>query len=237
VASLHELERRADRLPPVWLLELGELAAIVGDAPENDANGVRAQALAHARVLEAAVVDAPVIPVRFGTVLAGGDAAVGSELLDSNHDEFARLVQRFHSLLQMTLKVHYVEDAILRDIVQDDPEIARLRDYSRRGSQAATHVARARLGELVYNALGQQAQFDAADLLMRLKPVSVAAIAAVPESEFMVLNAPCLIERSRMGEFEALVEAIAEQHTGLLRFTLLGPMPAYNFLVDVPTGT
>ena len=32
VASLHELERRADRLPPVWLLELGALAAIVGDA-------------------------------------------------------------------------------------------------------------------------------------------------------------------------------------------------------------
>ena len=45
-ASLGELERRADRLPSVWLLEMGELAAIVGDVPENDAKGVRNQALA-----------------------------------------------------------------------------------------------------------------------------------------------------------------------------------------------
>src|SRR5947208_1774305 len=80
-ASLEELERRADRLPPVWLLEMGELAAIVGDVPEDDAQGVRDQALAHARVLEAAVIDAPVIPVRFGTVVVGGDEAVGNELL------------------------------------------------------------------------------------------------------------------------------------------------------------
>ena len=93
-ASLGELERRADRLPSVWLLEMGELAAIVGDVPENDAKGVRNQALAHARVLEAAVVDAPVIPIRFGTVIVGGDEAVGSELLEARHDDFAAVQAR-----------------------------------------------------------------------------------------------------------------------------------------------
>jgi hypothetical protein len=229
-ASLEELERRADRLPPVWLLEVGELAAIVGDAPEKDAHGVRDQALAHARVLEAAVIDATVIPVRFGTVVDGGDEAVGTELLEANRDEWARLVERFGGLVQMTLKVEYNEDAILREIVVNQPAIARLRDRSRRGSEAATHGARARLGELVHNALSQQAEAHAGHLLMRLRPLSVAAIAAEPESEFMVLNGVCLIERKHMREFEATAEAIADEQTELMQFTLLGPMPPYNFL-------
>jgi Gas vesicle synthesis protein GvpL/GvpF len=229
-ASLEELERRADSLPPVWLLAMGELAAIVGDAPENDAHGVRNQALAHARVLEAAVADAPVIPVRFGTVIAGGDEAVGTELLDANYDEFARLVQRFHGLLQMTLKVEYNEDAILREIVESEPAIAQLRKHSRRGSQVATHGARARLGELVYNALGRRAQIDADYILKRLRPFSVGATVAEPESEFMLLNAPFLIERTRTREFEALAGTIADERRKLMQFMLLGPMPAYDFL-------
>ena len=57
-ASLNELERRQG-LPEVWLVETGDLAAIVGDQPRGDAKATREQALAHARVLEAAIVDAP----------------------------------------------------------------------------------------------------------------------------------------------------------------------------------
>ena len=65
---------------------------------------------------------------------------------------------------------------------------------------------------------------------MRLKPVSVAAIAAEPKSEFVVLNAVCLVERKRTREFEATAEAIADEQAELMQFTLLGPMPPYNFL-------
>jgi hypothetical protein len=111
-----------------------------------------------------------VIPVRFGTVVDGGDEAVGTELIEAKRDEWARLVERFHGLVEMTLKVECNEDAILREIVANQPAIARLRDRSRRGSEAATQGARARLGELVHNALSQQAEAHAGHLLMRLKP-------------------------------------------------------------------
>src|SRR5918912_1361560 len=89
-ASLRELERRGDQLPEVWVVESGDLAAIAGNAPEQDAKGTRNQALAHARVLEASIVDSPVVPFRFG-IMVPGDQEVASDLLDARHDELAQL--------------------------------------------------------------------------------------------------------------------------------------------------
>src|SRR5207248_6945013 len=103
--------------------------------------------------------------------------------------------------LQLTLKVNYHEDAVLREIVKNEPEIAQLREQSDQGPDAATRDAKVRLGELISNAIQQRRQSDAADILERLKPVSVAAVDDALEAEFMVLNAPFLIERHRTQEF------------------------------------
>jgi hypothetical protein len=46
----------------------------------------------------------------------------------------------------------------------------------------------------------------------------------------MVLNAVCLIERERIRKLAATAEAIADDQAELMQFTLLGPMPPYNFL-------
>jgi hypothetical protein len=231
-ASLEELERRRERInADVWVVELGDLAAIVGDAPpENDAKALRDQALAHGRVLEAAIIDAPVVPFRFGNVVPGGDEAVGNELLETRHDEFAQQLEKFKNYIQMTLKVNYDEDAVLREVIESQPEIARLREQSRQGDEVTTRDARVRLGEMISNALQELRQQDAADILDHLKPVSVAAIADDLENEFMVLNAPFLVDRGRLTKFGAAVEKVAEDRRGRIRFTLLGPIPAYNFL-------
>lgn len=231
-ASLEELERRRGRIKAdVWVVELGDLAAIVSDAPpENDAKALRDQALAHARVLEAAIIDAPVVPFRFGNVVPGGDEAVGKELLEARHDEFVQRLEKLKNYVQMTLKINYDEDAVLRQIVDSQPEIAQLRERSRQGDEVTTRDARVRLGEMISNALEQLRQMDASDILDHLKSVSVAAIADDLENEFMVLNAPFLVDRGRLSEFEDAVEEVAEERRSRMRFTLLGPMPAYNFL-------
>jgi hypothetical protein len=227
-AALEELERR-EGLPDVWVVEAGDLGAIVGNAPDGDAKETRNQALAHARVLEAAVVDAPVVPFRFG-IMVPGDQEVGSDLLDAYHDNLAPLLERVESRLQMTLKVYYREDALLREIVDSEPEIAQLREAMREGPEEATRDVRARLGELVSTAVEQRRERDSADILERLKPVSVAAVVEGLEKEFMVLNAPFLVERDRQEEFEDAVEEVAQERQERMSFRLLGPMPAYNFL-------
>jgi hypothetical protein len=230
--SLEELERRRRRInADVWVVELGDLAAIISDAPpENDAKALRDQALAHARVLEAAITDAPVVPFRFGNVVPGGDDVVANELLEARHDEFARQLEKLQNYIQMTLKINYDEDAVLRQVIDSQPEIAQLREQSRQGDEVTTRGARLRLGEMISNALQRLRQRDASDILAQLKPVSVAAIADDLENEFMVLNAPFLVDRARLSEFEDAVEKMAEDRWSRMRVTLLGPIPAYDFL-------
>jgi hypothetical protein len=227
-ASLEELERR-EGLPDVWVVEAGDVAAIVGDAPQDDEKATRNQALAHARVLEAAVVDAPVVPFRFG-IMVPGDQQVGTDLLDAHHDDLAEHLKTVDDHVQMTLKVYYHEDEVLREIVEREPEVAKLREAMREGSEEATRDVRARLGELVSNAVEQRRQRDSADILERLKPVAQSAVVEGLEREFMVLNVPFLVARDRQEEFEDAVEEVAQERQERMRFRLLGPMPVYNFI-------
>lgn len=225
--SLEALE--SDDLPKVALIESGDLAAIVGDAPAEDEAATRDAVLAHSQVLAAAVRDAPVVPMRFGSIFPS-DEKVRDDLLIGRKDELKRLFEKVEGCVQETLKVYYREDAVLRAIIEENEELARLREASRQGSEEETYEARVRLGELVSKAIEQRRERDGAEIMDQLAPLVVAGSPQPPEKELMVVNAPLLIERSRLSEFDGTVEQIAEERRDLMQFRLLGPMPAYHFL-------
>jgi Gas vesicle synthesis protein GvpL/GvpF len=114
--------------------------------------------------------------------------------------------------------------------VAGDAEIQALREATRGREDVASQSARVRLGELVNAAVEQRRQRDAAEIIERLKPVSIAAVMDPIEREFMVLNAPFLVDRDHMREFEKAVEGLARDYANSVRLRLLGPMPCYNFL-------
>lgn len=229
-AALEELERRRDHIPKVWIVEVGDLGAIVGNVPENEERATRDQALAHARVLEAAAVDATVVPFRFGTIAEGSDEVVAAELLEARHDDLMNLLQKVEGCVQMTLKVDYDEDAVLREIVENEPEIDQLRQATRGQAEDVSQDDRVRLGELVSTAVEQRREVDSADVLERLEPVVVAMVPEPLEQEYMVLNVACLVERNRQDDFDGAIETVAQERQERMRFRLLGPMPAYSFI-------
>lgn len=229
-AELKRLQSIADEGPEVLIVESGDLGAIVGPAPLNDAKATRNQALAHSRVLEAAVEDAPVIPFRFGMIASGGDDEVRHDLLEAHHDQLVPLLERVKGVVQMTLKADYREDVLLQEILQSEPEIARLRDAVRQMPEDAARNERIRLGELINGAVETRRQRDAAEIVRALEPKAAAATADQLEREYMVLNEAFLIERERREEFEQAVDAVAEERADRMHFRLLGPMPAYNFI-------
>ncbi|HWE15436.1 MAG TPA: GvpL/GvpF family gas vesicle protein [Solirubrobacteraceae bacterium] len=227
--ELEELRRRSDRLPGhVRVEEVGDLGAIVGDAPGEDAKAIRDQALAHARVLETAVLDAPVVPFRFGMVV--DDDSVGTELLQPWHDQLAALLESVKDYVQFTLKATYLEDAVLREILESYPEIAQLREQTRDLDEMATRDRRVRLGELVSLALGQLRERDSAAIMERLTPLSAVSRVESLEGEYMALNAPFLVDRRRVRSFEDAAGQVADEQVGRMKLTLHGPMPAFDFV-------
>lgn len=229
-ASLETLERLGgDDLPEVWLLDDGGLAAIVSEPPEEEAQATRDRVLAHAHVLEAAVRDAPVVPLRFGTVCPD-ESSVVSDLLEGRRETFEEILEKVRDRVQMTLKAYYDEQAILREIVGDEPEIRRLREATRGGSEEATYNDRVRLGELINAAIDQRRNRDGKEIVDRLKPLTVAGVDDALEHEMMVLHVPFLVERKRVQELESTVEELASEQGQRMRFKLLGPLPAYHFV-------
>jgi Gas vesicle synthesis protein GvpL/GvpF len=228
-ASLETLERAGDKLPEVWLLEDGGLAAIVSEPPEEDETATRDRVLAHAHVLEAAVRDAPVIPMRFG-IVCSGESEVVSDLLEERRDAFHEALEKVEQRVEMTLKAYYAEEALLREILAAEPEIERLREATRGGSEEATYNDRVRLGELVTKAIEQRRQSDCAEIVEQLKPITVAGVIDAPEKEMMVVNAAVLVERQQLQRFEAAVEDVAQERAERMQFKLLGPLPAYHFV-------
>jgi hypothetical protein len=230
--ELNALDDERDRLPDVWLLETEELAALVSAPPEEEAGATRDRVLAHAHVLEAAVRDAAVVPMRFGILVPSEDEVV-SDLLEGRREPLLQLLERLEGRVQMTLKGYYDEQALLNELVSSEPEIERLRDATREGSEEATYNDRVRLGELVNAAIEQRRERDSAEVVERLKPLADDVVLEPAEKEFMVINAPFLVERDRVGEFESAVEEVAKERAELMSFKLLGPLPGYHFS-DLP---
>lgn len=229
-ASLETLQRLGgDELPEVWVLEDGDLAAIVSEPPAEDAKATRERVLAHAHVLEAAVRDAPVVPLRFGTVCPDEDAVV-NDLLEERREQFEQVLDKVRDRVQMTLKAYYEEEPILRELMAEEPDLRKLRESSRGGSEEETYNARVQLGEMINSAIEQRRNRDAKEIVERLKPLTVAGVEEPLEHEMMVLNVPFLVERKHVEEFESAVEEIASDQGERMRFRLLGPLPAYHFV-------
>jgi gas vesicle protein GvpL/GvpF len=221
--KLEGLDRAGEQMPEVWLVEVGDLAAVVSDLPADEETATRDHVLAHSRVLAAIAETTTVVPLRFGMIFPS-DEAIRDDLLQARHDEIAQLLERLDGRVQMTLKVSYGEEAVLREIVRSEPEVAKLRDAIKGSSQEESRDARIRVGELVNAALEQRRESDSAELLEELKPVTVASAPQPPEKELMVLNVPLLVERKKLDAFEDAVDEAANA-----RQELIGPMPAYHF--------
>jgi Gas vesicle synthesis protein GvpL/GvpF len=213
-------------LPEVHLVEEGDIAALVSTGPER---ATRELVLGHGRVLEAALDHSPVVPLRFGMLVTDEDA-VRREVLEAHHDDLVRLLDRFEDRVQVTLKVYYHEDAVVAEILAANPQLAKLHEAVRGGSEDATYKQRVKLGEAINAAMEKRRTRDGAEILEPLKSRAEAVSLEPPEDELMVAHVAFLLPRERFKEFDSAVEDIAKDRVELLRFRLLGPMPAYNFV-------
>jgi hypothetical protein len=215
-------------LAELRLVETAELAAVVGTPPTDRQIGRAADLLAHDRLLaDLVAAGTPVLPMRFGTVL-DDDAAVITELLEARRNELVEQLDRITGRVQYTVKVHYDSDAVLRELVAEEPQIRRLRSTGSSGAGGDLD-RQIRLGQLVVQSLERRRPADAAEVLNGLG-ARVAVVEREPAAPEQVLNAAFLVERSQADEFEASVERVAERHAERLRFRLVGPSPAYDFV-------
>jgi hypothetical protein len=214
---------------PLREIKSGEIAALVSDMGDDELKLGRQELTTHARVLEEALQHGTVLPMRFGVVMAG-EPAVKSGLLDAHRDELGRQLSEMTGKVELRLRAVYDEDAVMREILDEDLEIARLRASLRGKTEDATYYGRIQLGEMVAKAIGRKREVDAARILQALTPLALDVQIGEPNNDRIVVNASFLVEREQMPPFDGAVDEVGREQAGRMRLKYTGPLPPHSFV-------
>jgi hypothetical protein len=205
------------------------LSALVSDLGEGELRLGREAMATHAQVLDNTLATGTVLPMRFGVVMVDDDA-VRRDLLEAHHDELTAQLQELAGKVELRVRATYDEQELMREIVNEDREIARIRESLRGAPEDATYYGRIRLGEMVGEAVQRKRTHDAQRILDRLTPLSLAVEIGEPVHERIVLNASFLVEQARIEEFDEAVDDVGREQAGRMQFKYTGPLPPHSFV-------
>jgi hypothetical protein len=214
---------------PVVIVKSEGLGALTSDVPDELLEAGREELLTHSQVLEKAFERGEVLPMRFGVVMPD-DEAVCEQLLTPHRAELEEQLAEMDGKVEINIKGIYEEDAILREVLVEDPEVIGLRQAIKDKPEDATYYERIRLGELVSEALGGKRGEDERAIVDRLLPCVVAVEVGEAVHERMAVNASCLVERDRLETFDQVVDALGEEQAGRIRLRYTGPLPPHSFV-------
>jgi hypothetical protein len=201
-----------------------DLAALTSAVPTTELRVKRRDLHRHLQVLEEVFEKTTVLPCPFATVVATDELADG--LLVERREELLSALDRLDDKVQMNVKAVYVENELLRNIVETEPEVARLRESTNALGDAG-YYAQLQLGELVAAAVGARRERDGERLLRELADTAVDV--AVEDVRDTALKASFLVPRRGQRRFDETLEAVARREQPLLQFEVIGPLPPTAF--------
>jgi hypothetical protein len=214
---------------PVQVVRLGEIAALVSDLDGRAVVGLPAEVRDHVAVLDAVAATGPVLPVRFGTTVDDA-AAMGAAFPAPEQRDHAARLRDLAGVVQLTVRARFVQDAVIAQLVQEEPEIRRLREQTREHLEEETYRARIRLGELVVAGF-ERKRGEHAEALERAAAPHVVELRQRPTSQVDdVAEIAVLVPRDRVREFEDALERYAARTVGLVAVRLVGPQAPYDFV-------
>ncbi|WP_435205312.1 GvpL/GvpF family gas vesicle protein [Micromonospora sp. bgisy143] len=216
--------------PPgeVTVVRHGDLAALVSEVPLDAPLGRAPDLRAYQELLDGTAVVAPVLPVRFGTVVTGADAVL--DLLRPHHDRFAAALAEFEGRVQYVVQGRFDEQALLRAVLDENPAAAQLAEQVRGRAEAASRKPRIRLGELISQAVELRREAENRRLLDVTAEYVVTTQLRPPTHELDAGHVALLVDTDREGDLVDVLEQYAQDRRGLLRLRLLGPLAPYDFV-------
>ncbi|MBC8234045.1 GvpL/GvpF family gas vesicle protein [bacterium] len=218
--------------PVVTTVNYKDIAAVVSTTPIKKYRVSRENSVAHEFVVEAAMEDYTILPVRFGTI-AKNEILIQA-VLERRYSEFKDTLSQMKGKVELGVKVTWREDVIFEEIVNENEDIRALKDEIAASSlpPEQTHWERARVGEMVELAMDSKREEEAANILQRLKPYCVDFRENRVLLDRMILNAAFLVDKSREEEFDKQVKTLDAEQEDRLIIKYVGPIVPYNF-VDI----
>jgi hypothetical protein len=213
----------------IELVSHGDIAALISEVDVDRPLGRPDDLMAHERLLDDVAEVVPVLPLRFGAVLANRQAVV-DELLEPYQEEFLAALNELEGRAEYVVKGRYIERAVLTEVLAENAEAAGLRDEVRSRPEEATRNARMRLGEIIAGAVEAKRETDTQVAVQELRPLYSMAVIREPSHEQDAVHLAVLAETARQRELEQAVDELARRWEGRVELRLLGPLAPYDFV-------
>ena len=207
----------------------------------SDVDGVRAQAnranlLCHTLVLEHIMQIQQVLPIRFG-VVATSEEDIVNNVLKANYWHFNELLEKLDDKKELGLKVICDQQMLLKEIVESDDKIQKIRDSLVGRSEESTYHERITLGRMVEAALTLRRTQIKNEILATMAVCSEEYRENRLLTEPMILNAAFLVSVDREPEFDKRLNELSDRYENMLTFKYTAVAPPYNFVNLVINAT
>jgi hypothetical protein len=213
-----------------------DLMALVSDVDLDRPLGRAEDLFTHEELLDTSAADVAVLPLRFGAVLASDDA-VAEEVLGPHYDEFAAALRQLEGHAEYIVKGRYVEHAVLGDVLEQDPEAARLGKQISGTDPVVTRDQRIRLGEILAVAIEASREADTRILAEAASGQVTASVVRPPADDLDAVYAAFLVETGKVESLRQAVEQLAGEWRDRMDLRLIGPLAAYDFVGNGAQGS
>jgi hypothetical protein len=217
--SENELAEAAGR--PIRTVLDGAVAALVSEVPGDEALPSRANLLAHTELLGHVTARTTVLPMRFGVVVPD-DAALREDYMAHRQQMLGESLDRLRGFVEMRVRASYVEEEVIRSVLDTDRLAARLRG---RQDQAS----RMQLGERIAKGIDARKEWDGAIIRDALAPRAEQMAETAATGALDVLTASFLVPHDDLDKFEAAVGDLQREVSPRVALHLTGPLPLFSF--------
>jgi hypothetical protein len=182
---------------------------------------------AHEEVLERAAREAPVLPLRFGTIYRSLDGL--RELLTQERGQLATTLEELRGKREWGVTSVIDRERLSQAVHATDPRATQLAEAAEGKPTGTAYLGRKRLERHV----GARAD----ELATRLSATAHERLAAVADRAVregsMQLKGAYLVEEARHTEFRRVLEELGREYEPFgIRLELTGPWPPYSFVGD-----
>jgi len=217
-----------DRDDEVHTLCFRDLACVISSTPMTKYVISRENLIAHEKVIEEAMKDYTVLPVRYCTIATSTEEV--RNLLMKRYQELKNLLRSMDNKVELGLKVFWQDmEGIFKEVGSSHKEVRNLKERLTQNSSLPSLDEKVDLGKKVKEALEKKREAEAEEILDVLRPKCVELRNNKIVSDNMILNCAFLVDKAHEREFDDLVEDLSQRYKDRLKFKYVGPVAPFNF--------
>lgn len=220
-----------ERDDTVYTLPYKDTAAIISHSPVVKYPVSRENSLAHAKVLDKAIEQGTVLPVKFCTIAVKEEDIV-EKVLKERYQEFRNLMKEMQGKVELGVRARWKDlDAIYAEIVEENEPIKSLKEaLLKEKDKQKKYAGSIKVGELVQKALEQKKEREAEELMEELKPLSLKWKKNPLYGDMNVLNAVFLVDQTKEKEFDEKVDELDKKYGERKQLKYTTSRVPYNFV-------